>query len=343
MRRFVGLFFGFWVVVGTSGADSQAPLERIAFGSCYKPEKKGGVWAGVRKFDPQLWIWLGDNFYHDWANGKYVRTNDDPDSFAKGYRALGRSEGVQALQSLAADRVMATWDDHDFGKNDAGKEYDRKEESRKAFAKFFGVQDRPDGIYSSRDFGPEGKRVRVILLDTRYNRDSLPRKGEALSDGDILGESQWSWLGEELARTGANLIILGSSIQFVSEQHRFEKWANFPKAKDRMLELLKTVRAQGVVFISGDRHHAEISCLPEGLVGYPLYDITSSGITEGGGIGKEENRYRVADLWNANNFGAIQIDWSQANPTVSLEIRDEKGNEVRQVSFPFTQLALPKQ
>ena len=343
MRRFVGLFFGFCVVVGTSGADSQAPLERIAFGSCYKPEKKGGVWAGVRKFDPQLWIWLGDNFYHDWANGKYVRTNDDQDSFAKGYRALGRSEGVQALQSLAADRVMATWDDHDFGKNDAGKEYDRKEESRKAFAKFFGVPDRPDGIYSSRDFGPEGKRVRVILLDTRYNRDSLPRKGEALSDGDILGESQWSWLGEELARTGANLIILGSSIQFVSEQHRFEKWANFPKAKDRMLELLKTVRAQGVVFISGDRHHAEISCLPEGLVGYPLYDITSSGITEGGGIGKEENRYRVADLWNANNFGAIQIDWSQANPTVSLEIRDEKGNEVRQVSFPFTQLALPKQ
>jgi alkaline phosphatase D len=343
VRRFVGLFFGFWVVVGTSGADSQAPLERIAFGSCYKPEKKGGVWAGVRKFDPQLWIWLGDNFYHDWANGKYVRTNDDPDSFAKGYRALGRSEGVQALQSLAADRVMATWDDHDFGKNDAGKEYDRKEESRKAFAKFFGVPDRPDGIYSSRDFGPEGKRVRVILLDTRYNRDSLPRKGEALSDGDILGESQWSWLGEELARTGANLIILGSSIQFVSEQHRFEKWANFPKAKDRMLELLKTVRAQGVVFISGDRHHAEISCLPEGLVGYPLYDITSSGITEGGGIGKEENRYRVADLWNANNFGAIQIDWSQANPAVSLEIRDEKGNKVRQASFPFTQLALPKQ
>ena len=343
MRRFVGLFFGFWVVVGTSGADSQAPLERIAFGSCYKPEKKGGVWAGVRKFDPQLWIWLGDNFYHDWANGKYVRTNNDPDSFEKGYRALGRSEGVQALQSLAADRVMATWDDHDFGKNDAGKEYDRKEESRKAFAKFFGVPDRPDGIYSSRDFGPEGKRVRVILLDTRYNRDSLPRKGEALSDGDILGESQWIWLGEELARTGANLIILGSSIQFVSEQHRFEKWANFPKAKDRMLELLKTVRAQGVVFISGDRHHAEISCLPEGPVGYPLYDITSSGITEGGGVGKEENRYRVAKLWNANNFGAIQIDWSQANPTVSLEIRDEKGNEVRQVSFPFTQLALPKQ
>ena len=343
MRRFVGLFFGFWVVVGTSGADSQAPLERIAFGSCYKPEKKGGVWAGVRKFDPQLWIWLGDNFYHDWANGKYVRTNDDPDSFEKGYRALGRSEGAQALQSLAADRVMATWDDHDFGKKDAGKEYDRKEESRKAFAKFFGVPDRPDGIYSSRDFGPEGKRVRVILLDTRYNRDSLPRKGEALSDGDILGESQWSWLGEELARTGANLIILGSSIQFVSEQHRFEKWANFPKAKDRMLRLLPRAQTQRVILLSGDRHHAEISCLPEGRVGYPLYDITSSGITEGGGIGKEENRYRVADLWNANNFGAIQIDWSQANPTVSLEIRDEKGNEVRQVSFPFTQLALPKQ
>ena len=343
MKRFVGLLLGLWIFAGIGWADSGDPLERIAFGSCYKPEKKGGVWAGVKKFDPQLWIWLGDNFYHDWAKGKYVPTNDDPDSFAKGYQALGRSEGVQSLQSLAADRVMATWDDHDFGKNDAGKEYSRKEESRLAFAKFFGVPDRPDGIYSSRDFGPEGKRVRVILLDTRFNRDSLPRKGEGPSDGDILGESQWSWLREELARPGASLMILGSSIQFVSEQHRFEKWANFPKAKNRMLELLQTTRAQEVVFISGDRHHAEISCLSNSAAGYPLYDITSSGITEGGGIGQEENRYRVADLWNANNFGAIQIDWSQANPTVSLSIRDEQGKAVREVSFPWSQLAPPKQ
>ena len=233
MRIFcVGLFCG-WVSLHGSflawGAD-QDPLERIAFGSCYKPEKETRIWGEVEKFKPQLWIWLGDNLYNDFIEGRYIPSNDDPKAFEKGYEKLGSSPAMRALHSLMQDRVMATWDDHDYGKNDAGKEYNRKEESRRAFVKFWGNPDRVDGVYSSKDWGPKGKRVRVILLDTRFNRDLLPPKGKGGSAGDILGESQWGWLEQELSRPGADLVLIGSSIQFASEKHPYEKWANFPKS-----------------------------------------------------------------------------------------------------------------
>lgn len=342
MKTQGGFLFAWVVLGGALCGQAEEPLVRIAFGSCYKPEKKTELWTAVKAFDPQLWLWLGDNFYHDWAKGKYLRSNDDPKCFATGYEELGASEGVRALQGLARDHVMATWDDHDFGKNDAGKDYARKEESRLAFVKFWGAPDRVDGIYSARDFGPVGQRVRVILLDTRFNRDALPRKGEAPSEGDILGERQWSWLEEEISRPGASLVLIGSSIQFLAEEHRFEKWANFPKAKKRMWQLLRSRPAGGVLFLSGDRHHGEISCFSESPLGYPLYEITSSGLTEGGGIGQESNRNRVGQLWNANNFGAIRIDWSQANPKISLEIRDQENQVVREVAVASSQLAPPK-
>jgi hypothetical protein len=123
---FVGLLVGssrFW-------ASSDQPLERIAFGSCYKPEKQTLLWSEVKKLHPQLWIWLGDNFYNDWVGGKYIAFNSDPDAFSSGYEQLRKSQGMEALGELMPERVMATWDDHDFGKNDSGKEYPRKEEAR---------------------------------------------------------------------------------------------------------------------------------------------------------------------------------------------------------------------
>lgn len=337
----VGLFCG-WVSLHGSflawGAD-QEPLGRIAFGSCYKPEKETRIWGEVEKFKPQLWIWLGDNFYNDFIDGKYIASNDDPKAFEKGYGKLESSPAMRTLHSLMPDRVMATWDDHDYGKNDAGKEYDRKEESRRAFVKFWGNPDRSDGVYSSKDWGPRGKCVRVILLDTRFNRDLLPPKGKGTSQGDILGESQWKWLEEELSRPGADLVLIGSSIQFVSEKHPYEKWANFPKAKERFLQLIARTRAKGVIFLSGDRHNAEISCSKNSPAGYPLYDFTSSGLTEISSLKSEENPDRIGNLYSGHNFGGIRVDWETSNPKITLEIHGEDGRVAESVSFPLSQLA----
>jgi alkaline phosphatase D len=329
------------LVWGATGFGAEEPVERIAFGSCYKPQKQTQIWEEVEKFKPQLWIWLGDNFYNDWAEGKYLKSNDDADCFAKNYKLLAESDAVKTLKRIDP-KIMATWDDHDYGKNDAGKEYTRKEESRKAFLKFFGRPDQPDGVYSSQDFGPAGKCVRVILLDTRFNRDPLPPRGQSGGEGDILGESQWGWLEKELLKPGADLTVVGSSIQLVSDQHRFERWANFPKARERFLALLEKTKAHGVIVLSGDRHWAEISRLEKNPAGYPLYDVTSSGLTEQASLMKEENRSRVGAVFIGHNFGGIHIDWSKEDPWVTLAIHGENGQNGPAVEFPLSQLAPPK-
>jgi len=344
VRRVLGALIVGWVLVGSSWAESNLePLKKIAFGSCYKPEKETEIWKAVKKFEPQLWLWLGDNFYNDWVEGKYVLFNNDPDAFSKGYEKLKKSQGMEALQALMPDGVMATWDDHDYGKNDAGKEYSRKEEAHQAFVKFWGIPDRKDGIYSSKDWGPAGKCVRVIMLDLRSQRDPLPKKGQGPSDGDMLGDEQWLWLSKELSKQGADLIVIGSSIQFVAEKHRFEKWANFPKCKSRLLKLIGELGVKGVLFVSGDRHNGEISCQKGSVAGYPIYDFTSSGLTEVSSITEEENPNRVGRLVNGQNFGTIQIDWSSADPLITGELHRVDGTVAETASFPLSQLAPRKQ
>ena len=331
-----GWWAGLILAVSLAGSWAEEPVSRIGFGSCYKPEKSTPLWKGVADFDPQVWLWLGDNVYADVIDGKYIKNDLPKDAFDRAYRLLGQSEGMAVLKKLPPDHVMATWDDHDFGKNDIGKNWERKEDARKAFVKFWGGEERGDGVYSSRDFGPEGKRVRVILLDTRFNRD------DPGSDGDILGEKQWKWLGEELKKPGARLTVIGSSIQVLAQQHRFEKWGNFPKTRERLFRVIRESGAKGVIFVSGDRHHAEISKLGESPAGYPVYDVTSSGLTEKSSIRNEPNDPRVGEVYVGGNFGVIEVDWSKEDPAVTLQIRDEAGKPVREASFPLSQLAPPK-
>ena len=55
---------------------------------------------------------------------------------------------------------------------------------------------------------------------------------------------------------------------------------NFPHERERLYKLLRDTRAGGVVLLSGDRHLAELSVTDAGL-GYPLFDLTSSGLNQG--------------------------------------------------------------
>ena len=60
-------------------------------------------------------------------------------------------------------------------------------------------------------FGPIGKQVKVIILDTRYHRDSL------LSNGEMLGETRWTSLEEDIKNNLSQIIIIVASIQVMSK------------------------------------------------------------------------------------------------------------------------------
>lgn len=278
-----------------------------------------------------LAVLLGDNVYADTTNMLVMERK---------YRAMKESPFWQALRRKAP--LMATWDDHDMGGNDAGADYPFKEPSQKLFMDFL---DEPNdsprrtqpGVYSARIFGPPGKRVQVILLDTRYFRSRLatgenhvvPSGGRYIPHPDtnttLLGPAQWAWLEQRL-REPAELRILGSSIQFISEFSGAEAWANFPHEKRRLLELIAKTDACSLIVISGDRHWAELSRLDR-PGNYPLYDLTSSALTQVHPRGTPTpNIYRDGPTWHQPNVGMITINWkSKPAPSVILQLFDVDG------------------
>jgi alkaline phosphatase D len=167
--------------------------------------------------------------------------------------------------------ILATWDDHDFGRNDAGAEFPFKERAERMFESFWTTaslgNDHP-GVYGARTFGPAGQRVQVIMLDTRFFRSAL-RKGEPAANGrrpyvpqtepgsTLLGEAQWRWLEAELRRP-ADIRLLVSSIQVLSDNHPFEAWWTLPAEQKRLYDTVGASGAKGVVLVSGDRHVAAL-------------------------------------------------------------------------------------
>jgi alkaline phosphatase D len=125
--------------------------------------------------------------------------------------------------------------------------------------------------------------------------------------------------------------IIGSSIQVLSDEHRFEKWNNFPRERQRLLDLIgATTGPEPTIIISGDRHTAEISKLDRPGRS-PLVDVTASSFNQGGTTpSTEPNDYRVGERFSPANFGMIEIDWSGRAPKVSIQIRDVDGKTVRE-------------
>ncbi|MBD2702447.1 alkaline phosphatase family protein [Spirosoma sp. BT702] len=304
----------------TSATQDGKAVTNIAFGSCSKQSLPQPLWDDVVAQKPDLWIWLGDNIYGD---------SESMDTLRAKY-ALQKSNPVyQQLRQSA--KIIGVWDDHDYGVNDGGKEYPKRRESQQVMLDFLDVPtDNPlrkqEGAYSSHTFGPAGKRVKVILLDARYFRDPLKKedkKNVPDPTGDILGETQWKWLESQLTNSDADVHIIGSGIQVLPDQHVYEKWANFPTSRQRLLDIIGKTKPKGAFFISGDRHMAEVSKVSVPGLGYELYDITSSGLTHVSAPHEEPNHYRVGDMVSKLNYGLITVNWASKPLTATIRINGD--------------------
>ncbi len=335
---------------------STGSIQRIAFGSCAKQDQPQPIWDSIVATAPQLFLFVGDNIYGDTRDMTLLRAK---------WSRLGALPGYQRLQQLCP--ILATWDDHDYGENDAGADYPMRQESQQVFLDFFGVPtDSPrrtqPGVYHSTLVGPEDQRVQIVLLDVRYFRSPLKKGLKPSEPGDgyrgiyvpnddpnatILGETQWQWLEKQL-RVPAKLRLIGSGTQILPDEHGWECWGNFPQERQRLLKLIHDTQANGVVFLSGDRHLAELMKSPSGvgLPKYPIYEVTSSSLnTPSGNITKagvrfanEINRYRVGLTFFDVNFGMIEIDWTQPDPLVRLQVRDGAGAVVLQQRVRLSEL-----
>lgn len=300
----------------------------IAMGSCNDEEKKQPLWHDILDQTPDLWLWLGDNVYAD---------TDDQASFRKQYdKQLANPDYTLFRKKIP---MLGIWDDHDYGLNDGGKEYTAKEISKKEMLRFLGVPANDpvwshEGAYTATRFEDNGKSLNIILLDARWFRDPITRVNKVCQpdpDGDILGEEQWTWLEKEL-NTPADIAIIGSGIQFIPQEHPYEKWANFPTASKRLFDLIDRSPVKQIVLVSGDRHLAEVSkTMTPG--GRTVWELTTSGLTHSyNGEPKEINTHRVGPVIARLNYGILRIDWD-SNSRISAEIRGVDNILYHQIEF----------
>jgi alkaline phosphatase D len=313
------------------GWDSTPPPARIAFGSCAHQMHPQPIWSRIGAQDPDLFVMLGDNIYAD---------TDDMKVMAACYRRFGGlTEFAQFRRKIP---VLATWDDHDYGRNDSGREYPFRQESKEFFLNFFGepvwsARRRRPGVYTSYMLGRPPYNVQIILLDLRWFRTSLcvTEGNEYCPTPDVhaelLGSEQWQWLERQLMKP-AGARIIGSSVQFIAAEHRWEKWSNFPLEKLKLERMLETLNIRNAVVISGDMHFAEISSQALNN-GFELAEFTASGLSHSEPANGIPNSRRLSLYDQGTNFGLITVDWNRGK--ITGEILDERAKVKGYLDVPI--------
>ncbi len=312
-----------------SALSTDKALQRIGFGSCIDQNKPQPLWGQILADKPDLFIFGGDNVYASKQPFDIANTHT-------AYAALAANAGFAQLRTDVPH--LAIWDDHDYGLNDGGAAFPHKQASKDVFLNFWGAApDDPrrnrEGTYHSHSYGDAGQRVQIILLDNRWflskwkptDQRDAPGKERYLPDTDasktVLGAAQWAWLKAQLKQP-ADVRLVVSGIQVLAYGHGWERWGLFPAERQKLFDLIASTRANGVVFLSGDRHvgalYKEITHTP-----YPLYEMTSSGMTHPWKDAKEAGPNRVGELFTDLHYGMVELDWTARS--VKLQLRDAQG------------------
>lgn len=371
-----------FLILAVSVIASEKPLSKIALGSCSNQWIPMPAFKEVIKHKPELMIMMGDNVYSDYfpkegvlqhqkeweenpfKNDEGATKPAEPEDaqkmiafFKKMYGLLAADEGFAMLKKQVP--IIATWDDHDYGRNDVGADFRYKEQSREIFLEFWNEPKdskrwkQKGGIYTSYMYGPKNKRIQVILLDTRFNKTpqykiekgAFEKRYEEYNQGDylvnpgydasLLGEEQWLWLENELTKE-ADIRLIISSIQVLAEFNGWEAWSLFPKERERLYELIEKTDAQGVILSSGDVHYGEIVQM-ERCNNYPIWELTTSGINQGWEK-IPANNLRVGEYYSKPNFGTISVDWKRADPLITLSIFTETNELILTKSIPLSSI-----
>lgn len=309
---------------------AQEPVTKIAVIGCHdqgKPAPAIPYFADSLK--PDYCIWIGDNVYAD--------TETDPQHILRQLEVLEKKDGFVKLRENS--NFMVTWDDHDYGLNNAGKDYKFKEESKQIHRKFWRLEsDVPedrDGIYHSRlEKLSNGKTIQFLMVDIRFNKDEPGPKA------DILGENQWKWLEEELKKPADIRFFLSGIQVLLHRPTHWEAWVRIGGSRKRLMDLIRSTGAENVIFVTGDQHYVEVLHSPNN-VKYKTFEIMAAGINKNERPGVPMNRAMKADI-TIHSAPLIEVHWTQ-DPYIHFKNYDVLGNRLSsEFQFKLSQIGWKK-
>ncbi|MBI3139855.1 MAG: alkaline phosphatase family protein [Sphingobacteriales bacterium] len=301
--------------------------------------KDSSIFSAMAKEKSAFMIWMGDAWY--------TREVDYYSEWGLWYRA-SHDRAIPALQGfLKAMPQLATWDDHDYGPNDIGKNYILKETSRNVFNSYFcnpSSGENGQGIYTMTSWGDAD----IFLLDDRWWRSADRMKdsvdGKPNPDKRMLGARQMDWLKNSLLFSTATFKIITVGSQVLNPVSPFDKWRDFPAEYQELMDFLAEYRINGVLFLTGDRHHSEI-IKTDRPGSYPLYDITVSPLTSGthtfSGVEKN-NPYRVFGLDEKQNYARFSFSGPRGSRKLTVDFLGVKGENLGLWSVSEKELKTPQ-
>ena len=334
------------------------------------------LWEDVADEAYDAFAWTGDAVYADerrrMPNGEMGRVYLGEEAHAEAYERVKRYPAYARLR--ATTRVVGTWDDHDYGFNNAGKHWSHKVFAKKAFLDFLDEPEgserrtREGGVHDAVDFVHAGGRARVILLDLRWDLEEPTES----SGGRLMSEKQWAWLEEQLvAKPKPDITFVVSGIQVLEAPHLMlrplapyveparlvaeglESWTKMHRDQLRLFDTIKRTRAK-VMFLSGDVHHGQIAVAKPGCyLPYKTIDVTASGFTHT--PFREAKPAALAKLlvsinpayfgswilpsftrWTDINYGEVEIDWERG--VVFARVKSTGRKVVLEESITFEEL-----
>lgn len=280
-------------------------------------------------------LWLGDNWY--------TREVDYFSEWGLWYRAH-HDRKVPVLQPLLkAMPHYAIWDDHDYGPNNSSKDYVLKETSKKVFDAYWANPSsgmNGEGVYTKMSWADAD----FFLCDDRWWRSPDRMKdsvnGQRNPDKKMLGDVQMEWLKNSLLNSSAPFKFIVIGTQILNRASPYEKLSDYGNELPQLMQFIADNRINGVLFITGDRHHTEIIKIDRpGL--YPLYDITVSPLTSGThsfGGAEKNNPDRVLGIDEKQNYGRFSFSGPRGQRKLLVEFLGIKGEKLAEWSVMETDL-----
>lgn len=247
---------------------------KVAIASCASDSfaEHKSQWTELINQNPDVLFFIGDNVYTDIKKGQWLKGMSRATLWR---RYIEARQVYELFRSPKLVPIFATWDDHDYGKNNGDSNFRLKKEARKVFDAFFprrknnAMVSIGPGVSSQVRLGGQS----FYFLDDRSFR-SAPKIPSGQSH---FGKEQEKWLYEAMAGSNEPVWLI-SGDQFFGGYHPHESYqGSHPMAFDQFVFKLRQLD-RPVVFVSGDRHLTEIMKIPLQALGRQSYELTSSGI-----------------------------------------------------------------